>query len=162
MRAEDAGAFNVNRVKELVPTVLAVSDVQRVLQNLLSEMVSIRHLDLIVEVLADAGRTQKDPTLLTELVRERLGLPICQALRGNQDALAVMTLDPSLESTLTHIGLIKIDGQQVYPAAASNAARSTPEGTDAVPSSDTQPSSPAERETEGEVVEQEPSLAASF
>lgn len=88
-------------LEELVPTVLAVSDVQRVLQNLLSEMVSIRHLDLIVEVLADAGRTQKDPTLLTELVRERLGLPICQALRGNQDALAVMTLDPSLESTLT-------------------------------------------------------------
>jgi len=68
----------------------------------------------------------------------------------------------SLESTLTHIGLIKIDGQQVYPAAAASAAQSTPEGTDAVPSSDTQPSSPAERETEGEVVEQEPSLAASF
>ena len=68
----------------------------------------------------------------------------------------------SLESTLTHIGLIKIDGQQVYPAATASAAQSTPEGTDAVPPADTQPSSPAERETEGVVVEQEPSLAASF
>jgi flagellar biosynthesis protein FlhA len=89
-------------VEELVPTVLAVSDVQRILQNLLTEHVSVRNLDLIIEVLADAGRTQKDPQLLTELVRQRLGLPICQSLRGTQDALAVLTMDPALESTIAH------------------------------------------------------------
>lgn len=89
-------------VEELVPTVLAVSDVQRILQNLLTEHVSVRNLDLIIEVLADAGRTQKDPQLLTELVRQRLGLPICQNLRGTQDALAVLTMDPALESTIAH------------------------------------------------------------
>lgn len=89
-------------LEELVPSVLAVSDVQRILQNLLTEHVSIRNLDLIVEVLADVGRGQKDPALLTELVRQRLGLPICQSLRGSQEALAVLTLDPTLESTITH------------------------------------------------------------
>jgi flagellar biosynthesis protein FlhA len=89
-------------VEELVPTVLAVSDVQRTLQNLLSEQVSIRNLDLIVEVLADAGRSQKDPAILTDIVRQKLGLPICQSLRGNQDALSVLTMDPALESIITH------------------------------------------------------------
>lgn len=89
-------------VEELVPNVLAVSDVQRILQNLLTEHVSIRNLDLIVETLADAGRGQKDPAVLTELVRQKLGLPICQSLRGNQDALAVLTMDPTLESTIAH------------------------------------------------------------
>ena len=89
-------------VEELVPTVLAVSDVQRILQNLLSEHVSIRNLDLIVEVLADAGRGLKDPAVLTDMVRQRLGLPICQSLRGSQEALSVLTMDPALESTISN------------------------------------------------------------
>ena len=84
-------------VEELIPTVLGAADVQRVLQGLLREKVSIRHLEAILETLADAGRTVKDPSLLVERVRQRLGQAICQSLLGEQGALHVMTLDPGLE-----------------------------------------------------------------
>ncbi len=87
-------------LEELVPNVLTVSDVQRVLQNLLAEGVPIRNFDLVVEVLADSGRHQKDPALLTETVRQKLGLAICQSLRGNNDALTVMTIEPALEASI--------------------------------------------------------------
>lgn len=89
---------NPGLVEELIPTVLAVSDVQRVLQSLLREKVSIRHIDAILETLADAGRQSKDAGYLTELVRLRLGHAICQGLLGESNALHVMTLDPIVES----------------------------------------------------------------
>jgi flagellar biosynthesis protein FlhA len=87
-------------VEELVPTVLAVSDIHKVLQNLLREKVSIRHIEAILETLADAGRATKDASLLTEQVRHRLGAAICQGLVGEAAALQVMTLDPMIESRL--------------------------------------------------------------
>ncbi len=85
-------------VEELIPTVLSVSDVQRVLQNLLREKVSIRHIEAILETLADAGRQSKEVNHLTELVRHRLGPAICQGLLGESDVLHVLTLDPMVES----------------------------------------------------------------
>ena len=85
-------------VEELIPTVLSVSDVQKVLQNLLREKVSIRHIEAILETLADAGRHTKDTIMLTEVVRQRLGHAICQSLLADSTALHVMTLDPALES----------------------------------------------------------------
>jgi len=85
-------------VEELIPTVLGVSDVQRVLQQLLREKVSIRHLEAILETLADAGRGSKDPGVLTERVRQRLGPAICQTLLGDARALQVLTLAPAVES----------------------------------------------------------------
>ena len=85
-------------VEELIPTVLSITDVQRVLQALLREKVSIRHVEAILETLADAGRQTKDVALLTERVRGRLGHAICQALLGETNALQVLTLDPTLES----------------------------------------------------------------
>jgi flagellar biosynthesis protein FlhA len=87
-------------VEELVPTVLSVGDVQKVLQNLLREKVSIRHLEAILETLADAGRLTKDAGLLTEYVRRRLGPAICQGLVGDAGSLQVLTLDPQVESRL--------------------------------------------------------------
>jgi flagellar biosynthesis protein FlhA len=89
-------------VEELIPTVLAVSDVQKVLQNLLREKVSIRHIEAILETLADAGRQSKDASQLTEAVRHRLGHAICQGLLGEASALEVMTLDPAIESEFLH------------------------------------------------------------
>jgi len=89
-------------VEELIPTVLSASDVQRVLQNLLREKVSIRHIEAILETLADAGRSSKDAAWLTERVRQRLGQAICQQLIGDAGTLHVMTLDPSLESQFMH------------------------------------------------------------
>lgn len=87
-------------VEEIVPTVLGVGEVQRVLQNLLKEKVSIRHLDAIVESLVDNAKHSKDPAYLTELVRQRLGPLICQSITGGAQALQVLTLDPAIEHTL--------------------------------------------------------------
>lgn len=91
---------NASLVEELIPTVLSVGDVQKVLQNLLREKVSIRHIEAILETLADAGRQSKDSQHLTEVVRLRLGHAICQGLLGDAAALHVMTLDPTVESQL--------------------------------------------------------------
>ena len=91
---------NAGLVEELVPTVLALSEVQKVLQNLLQEKVSIRNLALILEVLADSARQTRDAGQLTELVRQRLGATICQALLNKGSELAVLTLDPSIEQSI--------------------------------------------------------------
>jgi len=87
-------------VEEVVPTVLAVVDVQKVFQALLREKVSLVHVESIIETLADAGRTTKDAQLLTEAVRQRLGAAICQQLMGDAQALNVLTLDPEVEQRL--------------------------------------------------------------
>lgn len=87
-------------VEDLIPAIMSVSDVQRVLQNLLSENVSIRQMDLIVDAMVDVGRHTKDHGELTERVRQKLGYSIFSALRGSHDALAVMSLSPRLETQL--------------------------------------------------------------
>lgn len=88
-------------LEELVPNILGISDIQRVLQNLIAEGVSIRSIDLIIEHLADLARVQKDPAELTEQVRQRLGYAICHQLRGKHDDLAVLSLDPRVENQIT-------------------------------------------------------------
>jgi flagellar biosynthesis protein FlhA len=100
-------------VEELIPNVLALSDVHQVLRNLLAEQVSIRNLDLIIEVLADVGRHEKDPAALSDRVRQRLGHSICQHIQGDHEALAVLTLDPSLESTIVQ-NLQSADGAGAF------------------------------------------------
>jgi len=100
-------------VEELVPNVLAVSDIQHVLQGLLTEHVSIRNVDLITQVLADAGRHEKDPAALGEAVRQRLGHSICQGVQGEHEALAVLTLEPSLESSIFQ-NLSGADGRGMF------------------------------------------------
>ncbi|MFP3498342.1 FHIPEP family type III secretion protein, partial [Pseudomonas sp. SIMBA_059] len=87
-------------VDEVVPNVLAVGDVQQVLQGLLAEQVPIRDIDLIVQTLADVARHEKDPARLVEAVRQRLGHAICQRAQGERDTLAVLTLDPALEAEI--------------------------------------------------------------
>lgn len=87
-------------VEELIPVLLSVGDVQKVMQNLLREKVSIRHVEAILETLADAARATKDTAQLTEAVRQRLGHSICQSLAGGSPTLHVLTLDPGIESRL--------------------------------------------------------------
>lgn len=98
-------------VEELIPTVLSVSDIQRVFQGLLREKVSIRHLEAILETLADAGRQTKDSAVLVERVRQRLGAAICQSLVGESNTLHVLTVDPGIEGKLLH-GLRELDPKQ--------------------------------------------------
>ncbi|WEK46112.1 MAG: flagellar biosynthesis protein FlhA [Candidatus Andeanibacterium colombiense] len=87
-------------VEELIPNVMAMSDIQRILQNLLRERVSIANLDLIVETLVDVGRTERDPAELTERVRQALSTSICNGLRGQNSQLSVLSLDPRLENRI--------------------------------------------------------------
>jgi len=87
-------------VEELIPTLLSVSEIQRVLQSLLREKVSIRNIEAILEVLSDGARGCKDLGQLSERVRQRLGPAICQGLMGEAQALQVLTLDPLIKGQL--------------------------------------------------------------
>ena len=87
-------------VEELVPGILPLGVVQRVLQNLLKENVSIRDLLTIVETLADNGSVVRSPEMLTEYTRERLARTIVKPYMDSQGALPVITLDAKAEQTL--------------------------------------------------------------
>lgn len=91
---------NPGLIEELIPGVMTFTDVQKVLQNLLREKVSIRNLELILEALVDHGKQSKDINHLTELVRQKLGPMICQALASHEGNLHVLLLDPAIERTL--------------------------------------------------------------
>ena len=88
-------------VEELVPSVMSLGMVQKVLQNLLAERVSIRDLLTIVETLADYGSMSKDPDLLTEYVRQKLSRSILAGHMGPGGNLPVLTLDRKVEESLT-------------------------------------------------------------
>jgi flagellar biosynthesis protein FlhA len=86
-------------VEELVPKVIALGDVQRVLQGLVRERVSIRNMDAILEVLADVGTRSRDVDVLIDQVRERLAPLICQQLADAKGEIHVLTLDPAVEQS---------------------------------------------------------------
>jgi flagellar biosynthesis protein FlhA len=91
---------NESLVEELIPQTLSMGDVQKVLQRLLREKVSIRHLELIFEVMVDEGKQIKDIDYLTEIVRQKLGPAICQKLASDNE-LSVLVFDPQVEQKLT-------------------------------------------------------------
>ena len=84
-------------VEELLPNVLTLGEVQKVLQNLLRERVSIRNLETILEVLADFGPRTKDTEVLTEYVRQALARQICADYTDEEGRLHVAVLSPELE-----------------------------------------------------------------
>jgi flagellar biosynthesis protein FlhA len=91
---------NAGLLEELVPGILSMGEVQKVLQRLLREKVSIRNLEMILEVLVEEGKQSKDAELLTEMVRQKLGGAICQQLAvGN--SLKVLVFDPGVEQKLS-------------------------------------------------------------
>ena len=87
-------------IEELVPKTLSVGEIQKVLQNLLREKVSIRDLVTIFETLADYGSQTKDHITLTEVTRAALNRSISKALANEQGELAVITLSPQWEEKL--------------------------------------------------------------
>jgi len=88
-------------VEELVPQLLPLGGVQKVLQNLLRESVSIRDILTIVETLADHAPASKDPFALTEHVRQALARSIINRFLSNDRVLSLVTLSPRLERTIT-------------------------------------------------------------
>ncbi len=84
-------------VKEVIPDALSLGEVQKVLQNLVKERVSIRDLVTILETMADNVHITKDPEMLTEFVRVALSRVICKEYMNNEGTINVITLDPSIE-----------------------------------------------------------------
>jgi len=84
-------------VEELVPGVLSLGQLQKVLQNLVREGVSIRDMLTIVETLADYGLATKDPEQLTEYVRAKMGRLIVKPFLSSTGTLPIFTLAPSAE-----------------------------------------------------------------
>ena len=80
-------------VEELVPKLLSLGEVQKVLQQLLREQVSIRDLVTILETLLDTASANKNPILLVETVRQALGRALVQPLLGEDGKLTVIQLD---------------------------------------------------------------------
>jgi len=87
-------------VEELVPGILPLGTVQKVLQNLVRENVSIRDLLTIAETLADYGPAVKNADTLTEYVRERLARSIVKPYMDSEGGLPIVTLDQAVEKTV--------------------------------------------------------------
>ena len=87
-------------VDELVPRLLTLGEVQKVLQQLLREQVSVRDLTTILEVLLDTAGTNKSPVALVEATRQALGRSLVQPLLGEDRKLKVLTLDPAVEQEI--------------------------------------------------------------
>jgi len=87
-------------VEELIPKLLGLGDVQKVLQNLLSEGVSIRDLLTIFEILADHATTTHDTDVLTEYVRQGLKRAISSRYFAPNEVTQVITVDPKVEQDI--------------------------------------------------------------
>ena len=87
-------------VDELVPKLLGLGEIQKVLQNLLSEGISIRDLLTIFETLADYAPTTRDTDILTEYVRQSLKRAISNKYFQPNETTSVITLDPKLEQEI--------------------------------------------------------------
>ena len=98
---DTAGQTDHKVVEELIPGVMNVGQVQKVLQNLLRERVSIRDLQTILETLADYGSMTKDAELLTEFVRQKLARSLLVRQYESPDGqLPVMTLGQDIEDLM--------------------------------------------------------------
>lgn len=99
-------------VEELMPKQLGLGEIQKVLQNLLREGVSIRDLLTIFETLADYAPTTRDPDILTEYVRQSLKRAISGKYFPPHETTNVVTLDPKIEQEI--MGSVKQTEQGAY------------------------------------------------
>ena len=87
-------------VDELVPRVLSLGEVEKILQQLLREQVSIRNLPAILETLIDASAVNRNIVLLVEAVRQTLGRALVQPLLQEDGKLKVLAVDAALEDEI--------------------------------------------------------------
>lgn len=88
-------------VEELVPDLMTIGEIQKVLQGLLKEKVSVKDTVTIFETLADHSRNTKDIEMLTEYVRFSLARSICNSLVNEDGAVSVVTLSPNVERIIS-------------------------------------------------------------
>ena len=87
-------------MEELVPKLPGLGEIQKVLQNLLREGISIRDLLTIFETIADYAATTRDTDILTEYVRQSLKRAISNKFFPANETTSVVTLDPKLEQEI--------------------------------------------------------------
>ena len=105
---------NAAAVEEVVPDALTVGEVQRVLQNLLSEGVAIRDLATILEAIGDRARMGiREPAALAEYARQALGRALTQPYLDETRTLRVITLNPQTETNLAQALTETADGTQL-------------------------------------------------
>ena len=103
---------NPSLVEELVPKLLGLGEIQKVLQNLLREGISIRDLLSVFETLADYASTTRDTDILTEYVRQNLKRAISNKYFPPNETTSVVTLDPKIEQEI--MGSVKQTEQGAY------------------------------------------------
>ena len=103
---------NSTLIEELVPKLLGVGEIQKVLQNLLEEGISIRDLVTIFETLADHAPVTRDTDILTEYVRQSLKRAISGKYFPPNEVTNVVTLDPAVEQDI--MGSVKNTEQGSY------------------------------------------------
>src|SRR3712207_3500262 len=102
---------NAAVVDEVVPDILSLGEIQRVLQALLRESVSIRDLGAIVESIGDKARLTRDPAMLAEYARQALGRSIVAPYLDQEGILRAIALDPALEQALAEALVQLADGE---------------------------------------------------
>jgi flagellar biosynthesis protein FlhA len=109
-------------VEELVPKILTLGEVQRVLQQLLREQVSIRDLGSILDVLIETAAANKSIPHMVEAVRQALGRRIVQPLLESDGSLRVLQMDPVFEEEL----LESLQGEAGVRLLSDGRAQHTP------------------------------------
>ena len=91
---------NSTLIDELVPKLMGIGEIQKVLQNLLEEGISIRDLVTILETLADQAAVTRDPDILTEYARQGLKRAISSKYFTVGEVTNVVTVDPAIEQEI--------------------------------------------------------------
>lgn len=96
---DELGKDQQKMIADIIPSQITVGQLQRCLQNLLAERISIRDLPAILEAISEAHGYTKNLTLITEHVRSRLARQLCETFSNQDGVLPIVTLSPEWEQT---------------------------------------------------------------
>ncbi len=96
---DDLGKEEQKLISETIPSQISVSGVQRVLQNLLNEMISIRDLATIMEAVSESSRVSQNVALITEHVRMRLARQISHQVTNEEGYIPILAMSPQWEQS---------------------------------------------------------------
>jgi flagellar biosynthesis protein FlhA len=102
---------NAAAVEEVVPEKLGVGEVQRVLQHLLRERVTIRDLGTILEAIGDKASVTRDPSVLAEAARQALARTITQDYVAEDQTLPAISFEPTLEQEVFESVAVTAEGE---------------------------------------------------
>lgn len=107
---DELGKEEQKLIAETIPSQISVSGVQRVLQNLLSEVISIRDLPTIMEAVSEASRITQNVTLISEHVRMRLARQISHSVTNEEGYIPIVAMSPAWEQVF--IDSLQGDGEE--------------------------------------------------